>query len=62
VNGEDLYNKIKEESLALTFLPERLVNVFTIPISKNNKVLAALNMFCQFVDAMRQNNVKLYRC
>ena len=62
VNGEDLYNKIKEEPLALRFLPKRLVNVFAFPISKNKKVLATLSTFCQHTDAMRLNNYKLYSC
>ena len=55
VNGEDLYNKIKEEPLALTFLPERHVKGFAVPISKNNKVIAALSIF---LPAYRCNETK----
>ncbi len=55
VNGEDLYNKIKGESLALTFLPERHVKGFAVPIFKNNKAIATLSIF---LPAYRCNETK----
>lgn len=48
-------SKIKEEALALTFLPERHVKGFAVPIFKNNKAIAALSIF---LPAYRCNETK----
>jgi len=48
-------SKIKEEALAATFLPERHVKGFAVPIFKNNKAIAALSVF---IPAYRCNETK----
>jgi DNA-binding IclR family transcriptional regulator len=48
-------SRIKEEAIAATFLPEKHVKGFAVPISKNNKVIAALSIF---LPAYRCNETK----